>query len=119
MGDFSDDVSDDALRRGWTVRLEPAGVAFEVPVAVVILARLGIVSIEQLRSFRRYFWVAAAAVAGLVTPPDAVSMIALLVPMGLLYEVGIYAAQVFIKHTKAPEDTDGADEVKKTDGTSA
>ena len=31
MGDFSDDVSDDALRRGWTVRLEPAGVAFEVP----------------------------------------------------------------------------------------
>ncbi len=84
------------------------GVAFEVPVAVVILARLGIVSIEQLRSFRRYFWVAAAAVAGLVTPPDAVSMIALLVPMGLLYEVGIYAAQVFIKHTKAPEEADGA-----------
>ncbi len=84
------------------------GVAFEVPVAVVILARLGIVTIEQLRNFRRYFWVAAAAVAGLVTPPDAVSMIALLVPMGLLYEVGIYAAQIFIKHTKAPEEADGA-----------
>jgi len=45
---------------------------------------------------------AAAAVSGLVTPPDAVSMIALLVPMGLLYEVGILAAQVFIKHTQAP-----------------
>ena len=78
------------------------GVAFEVPVAVVILARLGVVTIDQLRSFRRYFWVAAAAAAGLVTPPDAVSMIALLVPMGLLYEVGILAAQVFIKHTQAP-----------------
>ncbi len=78
------------------------GVAFEVPVAVVILARLGIVTLDQLRSFRRYFWVAAAAAAGLVTPPDAVSMIALLVPMGLLYEVGILAAQVFIKHTQAP-----------------
>jgi sec-independent protein translocase protein TatC len=91
------------------------GVAFEVPVAVVILARLGIVTIEQLRSFRRYFWVAAAAVAGLVTPPDAVSMIALLVPMGLLYEVGIYAAQIFIKHTKAPEEPD---EQNKVDGAS-
>ncbi|ACB33873.1 Sec-independent protein translocase, TatC subunit [Leptothrix cholodnii SP-6] len=78
------------------------GVAFEVPVAVVILARLGVVTLDQLRSFRRYFWVAAAAVSGLVTPPDAVSMIALLVPMGLLYEVGILAAQVFIKHTQAP-----------------
>jgi sec-independent protein translocase protein TatC len=80
------------------------GVAFEVPIAVIILARIGIVSIAQLRSFRPYFWVGAAAVAGLVTPPDPVSMVALLVPMGLLYEVGIWAAQLFIKHTKAPED---------------
>lgn len=85
------------------------GVAFEVPVAVVILARLGIVTVEQLRNFRRYFWVAAAAAAGLVTPPDAVSMIALLIPMGLLYEVGIWGAQVFIKHTQAPAEPDGAD----------
>ncbi|MEO8121742.1 MAG: Sec-independent protein translocase subunit TatC, partial [Rhodoferax sp.] len=43
-------------------------------------------------------------VAGLVTPPDPVSMIALLVPMYLLYEIGIVAAQVFIKHTQAPEE---------------
>lgn len=80
------------------------GLAFEVPVAVVIFARMGVVTVEQLREFRRYFWVAAAAVAGLATPPDAVSMLALLLPMGLLYEVGILAAQVFIKHTRAPED---------------
>lgn len=82
------------------------GVAFEVPIVVVILARMGIVTVEQLRSFRRYFWVGAAAVAGLVTPPDAISMIALLVPMGLLYEVGIVAAQFFIKHTQAPDTED-------------
>ncbi|TAK81170.1 MAG: twin-arginine translocase subunit TatC [Aquabacterium sp.] len=82
------------------------GLAFEVPVVVVILARLGVVTVEQLRSFRRYFWVAAAAVAGLATPPDAVSMMALLFPMGLLYEVGIVAAQVFIKHTRAPEEAE-------------
>ena len=39
-----------------------------------------------------------------MTPPDPVSMVALLVPMCLLYEVGIIAAQVFIRHTQAPQD---------------
>ncbi len=81
------------------------GVAFEVPIAVVILARMGIVTISQLKTFRTYFVVGAAAVAGLVTPPDPVSMIALLIPMILLYELGILAAQVFIKHTAAPEES--------------
>lgn len=80
------------------------GVAFEVPIVVIILARMDMVTVEQLRSFRAYFVVAAAAVAGLVTPPDPVSMIALLVPMYLLYEVGIWAAQFFIRHTKKPDE---------------
>jgi sec-independent protein translocase protein TatC len=79
------------------------GVAFEVQIVVVILARMGIVTVEQLKKFRTYFVVGAAAVAGLVTPPDPVSMVALLVPMYLLYEVGILAAQFFIKYSKAPE----------------
>ncbi len=82
------------------------GVAFEVPIIVVILARMKIVTVEQLKSYRSYFVVGAAAVAGLVTPPDPVSMIALLVPMYLLYEIGILAAQVFIKHTQAPDEDD-------------
>ena len=80
------------------------GVAFEVPIAVIILTRLNVVTVEQLRKFRSYFIVGAAAAAGLVTPPDPVSMVALLVPMCLLYEIGILAADVFIKHTKAPAD---------------
>lgn len=80
------------------------GVAFEVPIAVVILARMRVVTVEQLKAFRAYFVVGAAAVAGVVTPPDPVSMLALLVPMCLLYEVGIWAAAIFIKHTQAPED---------------
>ena len=80
------------------------GVAFEVPVVVVILVRLGVVSIAQFKSFRTYFIVAAASIAALVTPPDPISMIALLVPMCLLYEVGIWAAQLFVKHTQATPD---------------
>jgi sec-independent protein translocase protein TatC len=80
------------------------GVAFEVPIAVIILARLNVVTIAQLKSFRAYFVVGAAAVAGIATPPDPVSMLALLAPMCVLYEVGIWAAKVFIKHTQAPDD---------------
>jgi len=80
------------------------GVAFEVPIAVVILARMGVVTVAQLKSFRAYFVVGAAAVAGVVTPPDPVSMLALLAPMCVLYEVGIWAARIFIKHTQAPVD---------------
>jgi sec-independent protein translocase protein TatC len=78
------------------------GVAFEVPIVVVILTRMKIFSIDQVKAFRAYFVVIAAATAGLVTPPDPVSMVALLVPMCLLYEIGIWAAQLFIKHTQAP-----------------
>ena len=80
------------------------GLAFEVPIAVVVLARMGIVSVQKLREFRGYFIVLAFVVAAVVTPPDVVSQLSLAVPMCLLYEVGIWAAQIFIKHTKAPEE---------------
>jgi sec-independent protein translocase protein TatC len=79
------------------------GAAFEVPIAVVVLARLGIVTIEKLKAFRSYFIVLAFIVAAVLTPPDIVSQLALAIPMVLLYEVGIVAAQIFIKHTAAPE----------------
>ena len=78
------------------------GAAFEVPIVVVVLARMGLVSIEKLKSFRSYFIVLAFIVAAVITPPDVVSQLALAIPMCLLYEVGIFAAQAFIKHTQAP-----------------
>ena len=80
------------------------GLAFEVPIAVVVLARMGVVSVEKLKAFRGYFIVIAFVIAAVVTPPDVVSQLALAVPMCLLYEVGIWAAQLFIKHTQAPGD---------------
>jgi sec-independent protein translocase protein TatC len=79
------------------------GAAFEVPIVVIVLARLGFVSIEKLRSFRSYFIVLAFIVAAVITPPDVVSQLALAIPMCLLYEIGIWAAQIFIKHTQAPD----------------
>ncbi|MET0333388.1 MAG: twin-arginine translocase subunit TatC [Rhizobacter sp.] len=80
------------------------GAAFEVPIVVVVLARLGLVSIEKLKEFRAYFVVIAFIIAAIVTPPDVVSQLALAIPMCILYEMGIWAAVVFIKHTQAPEE---------------
>jgi sec-independent protein translocase protein TatC len=79
------------------------GLSFEVPVAVVVLARMGVVTVDKLKSFRGYFVVLAFVIAAVVTPPDVVSQLALAIPMCLLYELGIWAAQVFIKHTQAPD----------------
>jgi sec-independent protein translocase protein TatC len=90
------------------------GATFEVPIVVVVLARMGIVSIEKLRQFRAYFIVLAFIVAAVITPPDIVSQLALAVPMCLLYEVGIWAAQIFIRHTQAPQgESEGVNKVNE------
>ncbi len=65
------------------------GLAFEVPIVVVVLVKLGFVTIRQLVDARPYMIVAAFAVSALVTPPDAVSMLLLAVPLVVLYELGI------------------------------
>jgi sec-independent protein translocase protein TatC len=78
------------------------GAAFEVPVVVVVLARMGLVTVEKLKAFRGYFVVIAFIIAAVLTPPDVVSQLALAIPMCILYEVGIWASVIFIKHTHAP-----------------
>jgi len=87
------------------------GLAFEVPIVVVVLARMGVVSIEKLKAFRSYFVVLAFIIAAIVTPPDVVSQLALAIPMCLLYEIGIWAARLFIKHTQAPAAEEAKEEV--------
>jgi sec-independent protein translocase protein TatC len=79
------------------------GLAFEVPIVVIVLARMNVVTIEKLKDFRSYFIVLAFIIAAIVTPPDVVSQLALAIPMCILYEIGIWAAQLFIQHTQAPD----------------
>lgn len=88
------------------------GLAFEVPVAVVLLVRMGVLTTAQLREWRGYFWVISAVVTAMVTPPDAGSMLMLLAVVGGLYEVGIIAAQIFVRHTRAPQDPEAQDAAK-------
>ncbi len=86
------------------------GLAFEVPVVVVVLVLTGLVTVEQLREFRGYVIVAIFVVAAIVTPPDVVSQISLAVPMCLLYEVGIFIAQFVEKRRKPAPDLGASQE---------
>ena len=70
------------------------GVAFLVPILLMILERTGIITLEHLTKHRRYAMVAAAAVSAVLTPPDAVSMLMMLVPLYLLYEFAILTIRV-------------------------
>ena len=73
------------------------GLAFQVPIVVVLLVRFGLVSVAQLREFRGYFIVIAFVIAAIVTPPDVISQLALAVPMAILYELGILGAVYMVK----------------------
>ena len=68
------------------------GITFQVPVAVVLLVRMGVVSIEKLREIRPYVVVGAFVVGAVFTPPDIVSQFMLAMPLWLLYEAGIVVA---------------------------
>lgn len=68
------------------------GVTFQVPVGVVLLVRMGIVNVAQLREVRSYVIVGAFVVGAIFTPPDVVSQFMLAVPLWLLYEAGIVVA---------------------------
>lgn len=70
------------------------GLAFEVPIVVVVLVKFGWVSVQQLRDIRSYVIVGAFVLGAIFTPPDVVSQIMLAVPLWLLYEAGIVAARL-------------------------
>lgn len=88
------------------------GLAFQVPIVVMLLVRFNLVTTDKLKEFRGYFIVGAFIVAAVVTPPDVISQLALAVPMVILYEVGIIGARWFVKASRAPDDnsSDAAEE---------
>ena len=77
------------------------GLAFEVPVVVVVLARVGVVSIGRLKQMRPYVIVGAFVIAAIFTPPDVMSQFMLAIPLCLLYELGLLATPFFIRSTQA------------------
>lgn len=73
------------------------GITFEVPVAVVLLVKMGMVSIAKLREIRPYVIVGAFVIGAIFTPPDVISQFMLAIPMWLLYELGILVAAMITK----------------------
>lgn len=80
------------------------GLTFEVPIVVIVLVRMGMVSVDKLKEIRPYVVVGAFIIAAIVTPPDVVSQLLLAVPLCLLYEVGLLLAPIFARATQAPEE---------------
>ncbi len=68
------------------------GLVFELPLAAYFLAKLGILSPKFMRDYRRHAFLVLALLAALITPPDVVSMIIVLIPLSLLYEISILVA---------------------------
>jgi sec-independent protein translocase protein TatC len=85
------------------------GVAFLLPVLLMLLTRAGIVSREQLVGFRRYFIVVAFVIAAIFTPPDVVSQLLLAVPLILLYEISLVAIRIADRKRPATESDSTAD----------
>ncbi|RZI44965.1 twin-arginine translocase subunit TatC [Herbaspirillum sp. HC18] len=81
------------------------GITFEVPIIVVVLVRMGLVTVEKLKELRPYVIVGAFIVAAVVTPPDIMSQLLLAVPLCLLFEIGLIVAPMFARATRAPEET--------------
>ena len=78
------------------------GLAFETPIATVLIVWTGLTTVERLTSIRPYVFLGAFVVGMLLTPPDVISQIILAVPVYLLYEVGIVMSRIF--RPKSAED---------------
>jgi sec-independent protein translocase protein TatC len=85
------------------------GLCFELPVVLTLLAKVGIVSSDGLRQKRRYAIIIVTVVAAIFTPPDAISMISLAVPMIGLYEISIWLAKSVEKKRAAADAAEAAD----------
>jgi sec-independent protein translocase protein TatC len=84
------------------------GITFEVPIVVIVLVRLGVVSLEKLRSIRGYVIVGAFVIGAVFTPPDILSQVMLAVPLWLLYELGLLAARFISVPSKRGKEGEAA-----------
>jgi len=95
------------------------GLAFEVPVATVLLVMAGIVTPEQLAEKRRYAILIAFIIGAILTPPDVLSQFMMAIPVWMLYELGILISRIAIKRRKAAEEAENAGMAANASGASA
>jgi len=73
------------------------GITFETPVVVVLMVKMGFISVEKLKEIRPYVFVGAFVIGAIFTPPDVLSQFLLAVPLYILYEAGIIVAQMLVR----------------------
>jgi sec-independent protein translocase protein TatC len=89
------------------------GLAFEMPVATVLLVVTGLVNVQTLQKNRGYVVLGIFVVAAFLTPPDAISQTFMAVPMYILYEIGIFFSRMIVKRREAESAAAGAAETDK------
>ena len=77
------------------------GIAFQTPIAIFILTRTGLVSLEILKNVRKYVFLATFVVSAIVTPPDVISQITLAFPLYALFELGLFLSWIADRKKKA------------------
>ena len=70
------------------------GIAFELPVMLTLMAKIGFVTSLKLKKFRRYAYVIAFVIAAVLTPPDVITQTSLAIPLIILYEISILSARM-------------------------
>jgi sec-independent protein translocase protein TatC len=77
------------------------GVTFETPIVVIVLVRLRVVTLAQLKAVRSYVIVGAFVIGAIFTPPDVISQLLLAIPLWLLYELGVFLARFVVPRPAA------------------
>ena len=84
------------------------GIAFEVPIATILLVKMGVTTPDSLRHKRPYVIVGAFVVGMLLTPPDVISQSLLAIPVWVLFEMGVFFSRMFVSGEEQPESEDAA-----------